>query len=80
MVGNAHPTWIEELRVEPAKRNLYEKALKGSEEKLRAILDNTTAVVYIKDREGRYTFVNRHFEKLFHLKRDELVSNCINYL
>ena len=46
----------------------------GSEEKLRAILDNTTAVIYIKDREGRYTFINRQFEKLFHLKREELVG------
>ena len=64
----------EELRVEAAKRNLFEKALKGSEEKLRAILDNTTSVIYIKDREGRYTFINRQFEKLFHLKREELVG------
>lgn len=64
----------EELRVEAAKRNLFEKALKGSEEKLRSILDNTTSVIYIKDREGRYTFINRQFEKLFHLKREELVG------
>lgn len=64
----------EELRVEVTKRSLFEKALKGSEEKLRAILDNTTAVVYIKDREGRYTFINRQFETLFHLKREELVG------
>jgi PAS domain-containing protein len=27
---------------------------------LRQILDNTTAVVYVKDREGRFLFVNRH--------------------
>lgn len=64
----------EELRVEAAKRNLFEKALKGSEEKLRAILDSTTSLIYIKDREGRYTFINRQFEKLFHLKREELVG------
>ncbi len=32
---------------------------------LRQILDNTTAVVYVKDREGRFLFVNRHFLRVF---------------
>ncbi len=39
--------------------------------RLRSILDNTTAVVYIKDLHGRYTFINRQFENLFHIKRNE---------
>lgn len=49
-----------------------EDALRESEERLRSILDNTTALVYMKDTQGRYTFVNRHVEKLFHRKRDEI--------
>ncbi|MBI5308737.1 MAG: PAS domain-containing protein [Planctomycetes bacterium] len=51
---------------------LFEKKLKKSEEMLRAILDNTTAIVYTKDIQGRYTFINRQFEELFHIKRDEI--------
>ncbi|MBM4054216.1 MAG: PAS domain S-box protein [Planctomycetes bacterium] len=53
-------------------RKKAEKALSESEEKLRSILDNTQAVVYIKDRQGRYLFINRQFEKLFHLKNNEV--------
>ncbi len=54
------------------KRKRTEEALRESEERLRAILDNTTAVVYIKDIQGRYTFINRQFENLFHIKMDEI--------
>ena len=52
------------------KRKQAEEALRESEEKLRSILDNTTAVVYVKDVQGRYLFINRQFEKLFRLTRD----------
>ncbi|MFT3767317.1 MAG: AAA family ATPase [Minicystis sp.] len=40
---------------------LLYSALQRSEEKLRAIIDNATAVIYVKDLEGRYTMVNRQF-------------------
>lgn len=42
-----------------------EAAHRQTEELLRAILDNATAVIYAKDREGRYLFVNKRHEKLF---------------
>jgi len=54
------------------KRARAEELLRESEERLRTILDNATAVVYIKDIQGRYTFINRQFETLFHVKRDEV--------
>ena len=41
-----------------------ERALLDSETRLQQVLDNTSAVVFAKDREGRYLFVNREFEKL----------------
>ncbi|CAK0746780.1 two-component system, sensor histidine kinase and response regulator [Gammaproteobacteria bacterium] len=44
-----------------------EIALHESEERLRAIMDNTTAVIFVKDLEGRYLHVNRRFEMLFHV-------------
>ncbi|HBG46647.1 MAG TPA: hypothetical protein DDW94_06600 [Deltaproteobacteria bacterium] len=40
-------------------------SLEHSEQRLKAILDNSSAVVYLKDLEGRYLFVNRQFESLF---------------
>ena len=37
------------------------------EAQLDAILDNSAAVIYLKDRKGRYMLVNRRFEELFHV-------------
>ena len=54
------------------RRIQAEDRLRESEEKLRTILDNTTAVIYIKDMQGRYTFINKQFETLFHIKREEI--------
>lgn len=44
------------------ERKRAELALRESEERLRAILDNTTSVVFLKDLEGRYLLVNSEFE------------------
>ncbi len=41
---------------------------------LHAIVDNSAALVYVKDLEGRYQFVNRHFERRFGLRREDVVG------
>lgn len=51
-----------------------ETAHRESEQRLQGILDNTTAVVYLKDLVGHYLLVNRRFEELFHLSRSDLIS------
>lgn len=33
---------------------------------LSALVENTTSIIYVKDLDGKYLFVNKHFEKLFH--------------
>ena len=43
-------------------------------EQLRTILDATTALIYLKDAEGRYLFVNRRFEEVFGSTRDEVLG------
>jgi two-component system CheB/CheR fusion protein len=37
---------------------------------LKAIVDATTAVIYIKDVDGRYVLINRRFEELFHVSNE----------
>lgn len=55
-------------RPAPAPKNL-EAALAESQQLLRAIVDNSCAVIYVKDLEGRYLLINRRFEELFHVTR-----------
>jgi c-di-GMP phosphodiesterase len=45
-----------------------------SREQLRTILDATTAIIYLKDAAGRYLFVNRRFQEVYRLARDEVVG------
>lgn len=46
--------------------------LKESEERFKAILDNTYNVIYLKEPDGRYILINRIYERLFNVKRDEV--------
>ena len=55
-------------------RRRAEDALRESEQRLQSILDNATAVIYVKSVEGRYVLVNRSFESLFHVNRHEIVG------
>jgi PAS domain S-box-containing protein len=60
-----------------SERQAHE-ALRASEARLQAILDNSTAVVYLKDTESRFLLINRRFEELFHVTR-ELVQGKDNH-
>jgi PAS domain S-box-containing protein len=44
------------------------------EAQLDAILDNSSAVIWLKDRKGRYMLVNRRFEEVFDRRREALVG------
>src|SRR5829696_2577185 len=47
-----------------------------SEQRLQAILDNTPAVVYAKDLEGRYLLINRHHEELYRGSRTQSLGKA----
>jgi diguanylate cyclase (GGDEF)-like protein/PAS domain S-box-containing protein len=49
-------------------------AVQANETKLQAILDNAPAVIFIKDREGRYQLVNSSYERLVKLPREQIVG------
>ncbi|MDC0678955.1 response regulator [Sorangium atrum] len=55
------------LEAENAERRRAEVALRESQHLLQAIFDNSTAVIYVKDLEGRYLMINRRYEELFHV-------------
>src|SRR5437016_2498519 len=41
---------------------------------LQAILDSSTAVVHVKDSQGRYLLVNRRYETLFEVARQDVAG------
>ncbi len=68
------PVAVATLAKDITDRKRAEEALRESESYLRGILKNSTAVIYLKDIEGRYIFVNSRFEDLFHVKSEELAG------
>lgn len=57
------------LQAEIADRKSAQELLHESQQRLQFILDNSFAVIYLKDADGRYLLVNRRYETLFHLER-----------
>jgi PAS domain S-box-containing protein len=41
---------------------------------LQDIVDNTTAIIYLKDTEGRYLLINAQYERIFHFSKQEAVG------
>jgi PAS domain S-box-containing protein len=64
----------DDLSSEITERKLAEQQRQASEGRLQQILDNTTAVIYVKDSECRYRLVNRRFEELFHVTREQITD------
>jgi len=52
----------------------YERDLGRTNDQLEALLENTTAHIYIKDLEGRYTLVNDQFADRLGRSRDEVIG------
>lgn len=50
------------------------RTISGKESQLQAILDHSPNLVFVKDRAGRYLFVNRRFEDVFHLTREHIIN------
>jgi two-component system CheB/CheR fusion protein len=50
------------------------RELRASEAQLRTIVDNTTAIVYIKDLESRFVLVNAQYERAFGFKSGQIIG------
>lgn len=51
-----------------------EDAVRESEIRLQSILDNSSTVVFLKDLQGRYITINRRYEELFHVNRNDIIN------
>src|SRR2546426_9847116 len=45
------------------------RALRESEDRFHAFMDNSPAVAFLKDEDGRFVYVNQLFERFFKLTR-----------
>jgi PAS domain S-box-containing protein len=48
------------------------QALRTREQRLQDIIDNTTAVIFVKDLQLRYLLVNREYERRYRVRREEV--------
>jgi PAS domain S-box-containing protein len=58
-----------------SERKKAEDALRRNEQLLQDVVNNTTAVIYVKYADGRYLLINRRFEQLFHLTTDQILGH-----
>jgi len=56
-------------------RKRAEDALRRNEQLLQDIVNNTTAVIYVKYANGKYLLINRQFEQIFNLTADQIVGH-----
>ena len=64
----------EELRIEITERKRAEKALRQSEENLKAYLESAPDGVYINDLKGTFLYGNKRAEEFTGYKREELIG------
>lgn len=58
--------------------NIMLDTISKSKRDVQAIMDNSPAVVYVKDLNGKFTFVNKQFEKIFHQSRGSIIGKSLH--
>jgi PAS domain S-box-containing protein len=56
------------------ERRKTEEALRESRQLLEGVLENSPAVIYAKRKDGRYTFINREWERVCDLQREQVIG------
>ncbi len=54
-----------------------EAALQESDANLRAIVNHSPAIIYLKDTDGRYKLISREFEKTYGMKNDDVAGKKV---
>ena len=57
-----------------AERRQIEETLRENRQLLESVLENSAAVIYAKRKDGRYTYINREWEVVCNLSRDQVLG------
>jgi len=55
-----------------SRRKEAETPLDGREQRFRTLLDNSPNLIFLKDVQGRYLFVNKQFQRVFHINQEQI--------
>lgn len=69
--------FIQVIRDITEKHQLRETAAKRKRD-LQAIMDNSPTVIYVKDLDGHFTFINKKFEQLFHIEKEDIIGETLH--
>jgi len=69
-------TFVDINEIKKVQEKLHEtyQALQQNEQRLRAILDNTASIIFVKDIEGHYLLVNKQYLTLFNLSESQVIG------
>jgi PAS domain S-box-containing protein len=70
-VGTVEPFWfgiVEDI----SERKRVEGALRESEGRLKAFCENSPNLIFLKDRQGRYLYVNKEFERALRVTDEQI--------
>jgi PAS domain S-box-containing protein len=70
--GESMPAFLFAVVEDITQRKRAEDALRGSEKQMRTFFDNSPSLIFIKDTDGRYVFVNKEFEKTLKVAEEQI--------
>lgn len=65
--------WFSTLQ-DVTEQKRAQEDLRESQHQLQAIIDNSAAVIYVKDLEGRYLLVNRRYSEIFDISNEAVLG------
>lgn len=54
-----------------------ESELRDTSRLLQAVMDNTTSYIHVRDASGKFLYANDEYERVFGVRKDDIIGKCI---